>query len=365
MIVSCNSYGQIPSYKEIPKQYLSAISVTQKQRDSIKNTIVNPYYLVNALPKGYVKTGNRDYTQEIQQALLKYRNVVFPDFPILINEKGLTVSSNSNLYFENSSKLILKANNLTHYEILRIHDVDNVNVFFANIQGDKVSHIGKDGEWGMGISVRGVSNIMLYSPKVKECWGDGIYLGVSPVTNNINNYNVKIVKGVIDNNRRNGISIISAENLNVSQMILANTLGTPPMAGIDIEPDASTDIIRNLYFNDITSFNNTTHGFLFVLGRLYGKQSNLGKIKLNNFKAVNEYLGISFKLGSEKNMDLKPVGDIEITNAKFENIARQEYLSYDENARNNIQVKIKVKNNEEVNKYNRFFNNSQKIIVTK
>lgn len=363
VLASCNSYGQ--SYKKISPQYLSTLQVSQAQRDSVRNIVLDPYNLVNALPKGYVKDASKDYTSEIQWAIKNYRNVIFPNFPILINENGLSVYSNSNLFFDKNSKLVLKSNNLSHYEILRIHDVNNVNVYFANIEGDKLSHTENVGEWGMGISIRGTNNITLYASSVKECWGDGIYLGISPSTSNVNNKNVKIIKALIDNNRRNGMSIISAENLTVSKIIVSNTFGTPPMAGIDIEPDSNTDIIKNLYFTDIISYNNTNHGFLFVLGNLYGKQSDIGKIRLNNFKAIYGDLGISFKIGPEKEMNFKPVGNIEINHAKFENLNRQEFLSYEENGRNNIQVNIRMNDNKNLNRYNSFFYNSKKITITK
>lgn len=50
-------------------------------------------------------------------------------------------------------------------------------------------------------------------------------------------YNVEIHRVTTVNAYRNGLSIISAKNLLVSNCSFLNTSGTPPMAGIDIEPD--------------------------------------------------------------------------------------------------------------------------------
>jgi len=364
LFFSCNSAGQNKSYKDLPHTYAKMVTVTNKERDSIKKTLSDLYYLEKMLPKNYVKNGTVDYTKEVQEVLKKYKNVVFPSFPILINKNGLSVGSNSTLFFEKGSKLILIPNELAQYEILRIHDVKNVKIFFANIKGERYTHTANDGEWGMGISIRGTDNILIYAPTVTECWGDGIFLGMSPVTHSMINNNVIITKALLDNNRRNGMSIISAQNVKANKFVVSNTDGTPPTAGIDIEPDVNTNIIKNLYFNDIISFNNKTHGFLFVLGNLYGKNNDIGTISVNNFKAIYGELGISFRVGSEKGMDLiKPTGNIEVKNAKFENVSRQEYLSYDENIRNNFQIKIQTKDDKDVNKYNYFFNNAKKIIV--
>ncbi|MBV8328646.1 hypothetical protein [Chryseobacterium sp.] len=364
LLFSCNSFGQSPGYKSVPEIYNRIVAVTSKERDSIRKTILKPFFIESVLPKGYVKNGSVDYTKEIQEALRIHRNVIFPNFPVLINEKGLTVFADSNLFFDSNSKIVLNPNSLAQYEILRIHDVKNVKVFFPNIKGDKYRHIGKNGEWGMGISLRGTDNVLIYSPVISECWGDGIYLGISPVTNSGINNNIRIIKAKIDDNRRNGMSIISAQNMTVNKFVVSNTNGAPPNAGIDIEPDANTDIIKNLSFNNIVSFNNDAHGFLFVLGHLYGKESDLGKIELNNFKSINGMYGISLRIGSDANMNLKPSGIIEIANTSFENVSHQDYFSYDENVRNNIQVKIKAKDNKAVTKYRPLFKNSQKIIIT-
>lgn len=363
IFLNCNSAGQKFVYKNIPDSYINKVAVTAKERLSILNGLKDLFYIEKSLPVNYVQNGSVDYTAIVQAAIDKHRVVVFPNFPILINEKGLTVGSNSILYFPEKSKILLKSNTLPQYEVIRIHDVENVKVYFPNIQGDRYDHIDKSGEWGMGISIRGTKNILIYGAKVEKCWGDGIYLGISPVTNSAINNNVTIKKSFVNDNRRNGMSIISAQNLIVDNFLAANTYGTAPNAGIDIEPDHNTDIIRNLYFKDIVSYNNASHGFLFVLGNLYGKKNDIGKITLNNLKVINGDLGISFRIGSEKEMNFKPFGEIEINNIKFENLNKQEFFSYQENERNNFQVKIKTNDSKNLNRYKSFFNNSQKIMI--
>ncbi|WP_374449216.1 hypothetical protein [Cloacibacterium normanense] len=363
--LSSSCRGQNSLNKEIPSEILSGTIVSKFERDSIKNSIKNGVLLEKYLPLKYSRKGNIDYTARLQKGIDENKVVIFPNFPIQINHLGLTLHSNSVLLFQENSKIILKENPNTHYEILRIHDVENVSVYFANIIGDRYKHTATNGEWGMGISVRGTKNVLLYAPTVKECWGDGIYLGISPNTGNANNENVKIYKGVVNNNRRNGMSIISAQNLKVNKFVAANTFGTSPQAGIDVEPDSNTDIIKNLNFENVSVFNNETHGLLFVLGNLSGKKYDIGTVNVKNFKADTGYLGISFKLANDKEKHHNPTGIINVDNASFSNLSRAEFLSYDENRSNKINVKVKVKNETEEQKIRKQLHNSDRFRVTK
>lgn len=363
---SCHSTGQVFVYKNIPKNYSKNIEISSTERSSIQKGLVKPTYIEKVLPSNFVKDGSVDYTEIIQNAIAKNRTVIFPNFPILINEKGLTLRSNSVVYFPENAKIILKTNNFGQYEILRIHDVDNVKVYFPNIVGDRYSHTGTTGEWGMGISIRGTKNVLIYGAKVEKCWGDGIYLGISPVTNSVINYNVLIKKSIVDDNRRNGMSIISAQNSIFENFIASNTFGTAPNAGIDIEPDANTDIIKNLTFNNILAFNNDVHGFLFVLSNLYGKNQNIGEINLTNFTSNYSQFGVSLKIGTDKEKQFEvPYGSIIIDNPLLLNTSRQALLSYEENNKNKFSVKVKSQSQAKRNEYFKYINSSKNIIISK
>lgn len=348
------------SYIKIPEQFISSFSANSK---SYFYDAKNAYKIQDGLPKNFVKDGSVDYTAYVQMALDKHRKVLFPNFPILINAKGLTISSNSIIVFGKNSKIKLAPNDGTHYEMLRLHDVENVTLYNARVEGDKHGHTGTKGEWGMGISIRGAKNVKIFNSIVKYCWGDGIYLGITEKSSN--NENITITNTILDDNRRNGMSIIAAENLTVKNLTVANTHGTPPMAGVDIEPDSNTDVIKNLNFDGITSFNNTTHGFLFALNNLAGAISHQEvTIKVNKFSAIYGDLGMSFKLGSSNQGAKAPRGLITIDKPQFYKQKRSEYLSYEGNESNTIAVKIKV-NTADFEKGNAAFKGAKNISVTK
>ncbi len=290
----CRLNAEDWTYMKIPGKLVSQFSTRSK---NYFYDTKNVYKIQDGLPKNFVKDASVDYTAYIQNSLNNHRKVLFPDFPILINAKGLTISSNSILVFDKNSKIKLASNDKGQYEMIRIHDVENVTLYNAHVEGDRYKHIGNKGEWGMGISIRGAKNVKLFNSVAKYCWGDGIYLGITEKSSN--NLNVTITNTLLDDNRRNGMSIIAAENLWVNNLVVANTHGTSPMAGIDIEPDMNSDIIKNLNFKDITSFNNDYYGFLFVLSNLGGTISHKDvNINVENFNSSHGLYGISFKFGS-------------------------------------------------------------------
>jgi hypothetical protein len=348
------------SYIKIPEKFISSFSANSK---SYFYDAKNAYKIQDGLPKNFVKDGSVDYTASVQMALDKHRKVLFPNFPILINAKGLTISSNSIIVFDKNSKIKLAPSDGTHYEMLRLHNVENVTLYNVRVEGDKHGHIGTKGEWGMGISIRGAKNVKIFNSIVKYCWGDGIYLGITEKSSN--NVNITITNTILDDNRRNGMSIIAAENLAVKKLVVANTHGTPPMAGVDIEPDSNTDVIKNLNFDGITSFNNTTHGFLFALNNLAGPISHQEvTIKVNKFSAIYGDLGMSFKLGSSNKGVNVPGGLITIDNPQFYKQKRSGFFSYEGNESNTIAVKIKA-NTVDFEKGNATFKGAKNISVTK
>ncbi|SFT12318.1 right-handed parallel beta-helix repeat-containing protein [Mucilaginibacter polytrichastri] len=269
------------------------------------------YSIENCLPAGYVKNGSVDYTVNIQQALNKYDNVIFPAFPILINDKGLTLHTGQKVYFKKGSVLNLVPTAQPNYEMLRIHDVTNVSVYNVVIKGDKYSHLVKTGEWGMGISIRGASNINIYSAKIEQCWGDGMYIGTTPKQAFCENINLRYVN--CNDNRRNGISVISARNVTILGPVLTNTSGTQPMCGLDLEPNSNKDILDNINILNAVTKNNQ-YGISFYLSPLNGADAQASNIKITNHYDDGSKWALQF---GSKGSNLK--GKVIVENANWHN----------------------------------------------
>lgn len=254
-------WKDVKNYKSlfIPEEYVSGKGLSYFRED---NRNVGRYKNVaDYLPENYVRDGTEDYTEYLQVCLNANKFVMMPDFPVLINDGGLDVRNNQNIFFQRNSKLILKPSDKQRYEMLRIKNVKNVTVLNANLIGDRDEHLATGGEWGMGISITGSQKITIKNAHITNCWGDGIYIGrLKKLARNI-----RIENCVIDDVRRNGLSVISAVNLKVADCVFANTNGTDPQCGIDIEPNNTRDALRRINFENNITFNNKHSGFLIYL----------------------------------------------------------------------------------------------------
>ena len=110
--------------------------------------------------------------------------------------------------------------------------------------------------------------------------------------NNIGSDSIYLLNGLLDNNRRNGLSIVSGSNIFVRDLVVSNTNGTLPMYGIDIEPHFNIDEINNIIFENINSFNNAEGGFRVQLGKLaYSEPKNIN-ILVNGYKDIYSKVGL-------------------------------------------------------------------------
>ncbi|HVI48427.1 MAG TPA: right-handed parallel beta-helix repeat-containing protein [Chitinophaga sp.] len=289
---------------------------------------VSTFDLTTVLPKGYVQDGSVDYTSYLQNGLDKHKDVTFPAFPVLVNDKGLSVGSNSNIYFKPGSRLQLQASDKENYEILRVHNVQNVNIYSPVIEGDRKEHKGSTGQWGMGLSIRASKNVNVYAPRISGCWGDGIYIGA---LNDVTSSNVNIYNAYLDFNRRNGMSIVSVDGLKLIKPVVANTFGQSPMSGIDIEPNNNRDVINNIVMDGPVTLNNAKHGIVISLSKLIGVNPQDVNISIRNHQ--DDGSSVAFSMGGMKqHYDVPPMkGNIEVINPVWKNNVERPFRSYKPN----------------------------------
>lgn len=266
------------------------------------------------LPSNFVKDGSIDYTSYIQKGLDENRDVIMPNFTILINEKGLRLKSNSNIYFQNKSKLIMKPNYLEAFSCIWILNCKNVKIYNPFIVGDRKKHLGEKGEWGMGIHITQSNHIAIYNPNISDCWGDGIYIGGG----NKPSSNVLINDAVLINNRRNGMSLTNAVHITINNPTIERTNGTLPMAGIDIEPNNSSNEIDNITINNPRTIRNKKYGILIELNYMVSKFDKKVNITINDH--LDEFSGKPLaiaKIRGNKIGKKTLLGNIKINNARW------------------------------------------------
>ncbi|WP_175622846.1 right-handed parallel beta-helix repeat-containing protein [Chryseobacterium schmidteae] len=306
------------------------------------------YSAEKMLPQNYKKDGSVDYTQYIQHALDKYNVVLLPNFLIKVNDKGLVLHNNQVLLFQPKSALKLNPTSQKEYSVLGLNNVNKVKIYFANIEGDKYQHLTNVGEWGFGIGIFSSNDISIYSPYIKQTWGDGIYIGQRQ---NIPSTYIKVYNAVIDDVRRNGMSITSADNVNVVNTYISNTNGTSPESGIDIEPDSMYDVISNINVKNLTTYNNKWAGVLLVFERLKSVETKLISIDIEGHRDDFSQNAIAFHgyLIGENFNNLK--GTIKLFNTNYKN-NKTKYYFYKTNLSNlkintsdlNLKTKLKSYN---------------------
>ena len=121
------------------------------------------------------------------------------------------------------------------------------------------------GEWRMGLSLRGVRNVGVFGLTIIGSGGDGLYLDASeqhkgePTARfDCEDVVIRDVQSLA--NFRQGASIIGAVNVSVSHSVFADTAGTPPAAGLDLEPDCPEQRISGVSFTNCTFRNNSGAG---------------------------------------------------------------------------------------------------------
>ncbi len=141
-------------------------------------------------------------------------------------------------------------------------------------------------EWRHGISIYACENILVEDLRIEETGGDGVVIagGVYPKPpypeHSIeapNNWKGRVVPGsrnitirrvVADRNHRQGLSLISGENILIEDCHFSNTSGTRPSNGLDIEPAMPYNILKNVVVRNCVSEHNDGGGFMVYLRKL-------------------------------------------------------------------------------------------------
>ena len=287
--------------------------------------------LTKYLPKNYVRDGTIDYTSYLQKGIQENINVAMPDFPVMVNISGIGLASNQKVFFRKNSALVLKANDKQSYKILWIHNANNVSVFNPQIIGDKENHLGDQGQWGMGLSIRGSENVNIYNPMISKCWGDGIYINSYK---DIECKKIKVLNGILDNNRRNGISVISGSDIEINGTLIKNTGPQNPQSGIDVEPNSNKNILENIKLYNIKTLNNGQHGIVISPGNIRGNINKKISIIIKNHIDDGSRIGLGLscerltKYGSSRIKGLPVEGNIEIIDSQWHNNSQQNIKDY-------------------------------------
>jgi hypothetical protein len=224
----------------------------------------------------------------------------------IVFEKGVIVEAKKGAFLGKGDCLFLAAlqRNITiigYGAVLRMRKLDYTQPPYEKA------------EWRHALSIRSCENVRVFGLTLASSGGDGIYLGVAK--RGVPNSNIHIKDVVCVDNYRQGISVISAENVLMENVVMRDTSGTPPMAGIDFEPNDPTEVLSNIVMRNCVVQNNSGDGFAFYLHNLNSASRPIS-IRLEGCRSIGNRRSVSISVGNSKEKTVS--GVIEFVDCKFE-----------------------------------------------
>lgn len=176
---------------------------------------------------------------------------------------------------------------------------------------------------------------------ISDSGGDGIVFGVDYDRDPHRvNLDVTVRDVVCDGNNRQGISVISAENLLIENCDLINTYGTAPGAGIDFEPNIPDDRLVNCRMRNCRIRNNAGPGIEVYTAKLTA-ESRPVSVLIENCETYGNLDEIHFWDSARKYWFPRSMGrgTVTIRNCTFRN-TRTEFIKSYHNLGRGVKLEI-------------------------
>lgn len=135
-------------------------------------------------------------------------------------------------------------------------------------QEDYVSGAYEQSEFRHTLAFRGSGKIAVLGLTLEHSGGDGIYLGPIEDERRLGCRDVLIRDCVCRNNYRQGMSLLSGEQVRIEHCVFRNTRGTAPQAGLDLEPGSARDALIDIAVLNCISEDNEGSAFVVNVMRL-------------------------------------------------------------------------------------------------
>lgn len=107
-------------------------------------------------------------------------------------------------------------------------------------------------EWRHGIGIFNSQDIAISNLCILSSGGDGLYVA--------NGCRISMDALTVSDHHRQGLSLISGDDIKVRNCVFALTDGCPPGAGIDLEPNESREGLSNILVEDCSLYGNCGYG---------------------------------------------------------------------------------------------------------
>ena len=231
--------------------------------------------------------------------LASNQEIVFEEGVEVIAKKGSFKGDSDSLF----SAVLKEDLTLRGYgAVLRMHRSDYAKAPYAKA------------EWRHVLTILSCRNVRVLGLTCRESGGDGIYLGVHK--QGVPNKDVLIRDVVCDGNYRQGISVISAEDLLIANCTLSNTRGTNPMAGIDFEPNKPGERLVRCVVRNCVSEGNGGPGYAVYIPNL-NAESEPVSLRFENCRSLGDAVhGASVLTGNGRDEAVR--GSVEFVKCVFQ-----------------------------------------------
>lgn len=257
--------------------YESASSATEiaskSNLEAIESVLTGQSTVANAAWWGFDAV---DSTDSIQSAINSGATTVI--IPFTGNDwivRPIVLASNQEIFLEPGVVIAAKVGSFGDPldALILGREVQNVKItgYGAVARMRKADYLASDyapSEWRHALAFYGSSDIHVTGLTLQSSGGDGIYIGPTGDARRVPCKNIRIVDCTCDDNLRQGISVVSAENVQIVNCTLRNTRGRAPQAGIDIEPSNWRDLAVNIEIRNCYAVDNSGSGFFVNLSRM-------------------------------------------------------------------------------------------------
>jgi hypothetical protein len=186
--------------------------------------------------------------------------IVLTSEQTLILEEGVTISARKGSFLGRHNYLF-SAVNEKHISIIG---------YGAIVEMRKADYRKKPyekSEWRHKISLKGCSDVLIEGMTIRSSGGDGIYIGRGQ--GEIRYCENVIVKNLLlEDHYRQGISVVSVQNLLIENVKIYDTGGTAPSSGIDFEPNNPSERLSNCVVRNCEIQKNGGAGILLYFKKL-------------------------------------------------------------------------------------------------
>ena len=213
-----------------------------------------------------------------------------------INVGPIQFPNNASLVLGPGTVIQARSGFSIYEKLLNIVNVSNVQIRGNGAIFRIIKRNIESGEYHC-LDIEGASDVSVAGISCLDSGGDGLYIG--PGSRGYSTH-IQVTDSTFDNNRRQGMSIVSGIGVIIQRCSFTGTRGTAPADGIDIEPNGPDNFLQDILIQDSVTTGNAGNGVAIDVRNLNSsspavsvviERHTSSKNQLSGYYASNENAG--------------------------------------------------------------------------